>query len=133
MLWFSCGLLSALAAPPSESIRVIDPYVRRSVTRTSAAYLTLESADTVEHTLVGISSDAAGVVEIHTMVQGPRGVMQMRPLPQLVIAPGAKVTLAPGGDHIMLIDLKGPLKEGSVTLVLRFEDGATMSVVAPIR
>lgn len=128
-LWLSF----ARGEPADHAVRVIDPYVRLSVSRTSAAYLVLENTDTVEHSLVGASTGVAKTVEIHTMEPGPRGVMQMRPVPRLSIAPGQSISLAPGGNHLMLIDLLGPLKEGTVPIVLRFEDGASITVDAPVR
>ena len=39
-------------------------------------------------------------------------VMKMRPLAGLDIAAGQPVTLKPGGEHIMLLGLNGPLREG---------------------
>jgi len=51
------------------------------------------------------------------------GVMTMRPLNKgLTIEPGKTVKLAPGGYHLMLMDLKSPLKQGDkVPLTLEFE------------
>ena len=51
------------------------------------------------------------------------GVMTMRPLDKgLAIEAGKTVKLAPGGYHLMLMDLKSPLKQGEkVPLTLEFE------------
>ena len=51
------------------------------------------------------------------------GVMKMRPLDNgLTIDPGKTVKLAPGGYHLMMIDLKDPLKQGdTVPVTLKFE------------
>ena len=51
------------------------------------------------------------------------GVMTMRPLDKgLSIEPGRTVKLAPGGYHLMLLDLKSPLKQGDkVPVTLEFE------------
>jgi len=51
------------------------------------------------------------------------GVMTMRPLDKgLSIEPGKTVKLAPGGYHLMLLDLKSPLKQGDkVPVTLEFE------------
>jgi copper(I)-binding protein len=41
------------------------------------------------------------------------GVMKMRPVENgLTIEPGKTVKLAPGGYHLMMMDLKQPLKRG---------------------
>ena len=56
-------------------------------------------------------------------------VMQMRPLAALDIPAGQPVTLKPGGEHIMLIGLNGPLREGqSFPLTLTFEKAGAQEV-----
>ena len=61
--------------------------------------------------IVGASSAVAGVVEIHEMKM-VGNVMQMRPLDGLDLPPGSAVELRPGAHHLMLMDLKRPLKVG---------------------
>lgn len=58
------------------------------------------------------------------------GIMTMRPLPGgLDIPAGGTVTLKPGGYHIMFLDLKTPLKEGTkVDGTLTFEKAGTVAV-----
>ena len=74
--------------------------------------------------LVGVSSPAAGVAEVHEMaMQGD--VMKMRAIESLALPAGQPVQLKPGGHHIMLLDLKAPLAEGAtVPLTLLFKDAA---------
>jgi copper(I)-binding protein len=71
--------------------------------------------------LVGVSSPVAGVAELHEM-KLEDGVMRMRPLAGLDIPAGTTVELKPGGNHLMLMDLKQPLARGTtvpLTLHLR--------------
>ena len=58
------------------------------------------------------------------------GVMKMRPLENgLVIEPGKTVKLAPGGYHVMLMDLKSPLKQGEkLPITLEFEKAGKVTV-----
>ena len=58
------------------------------------------------------------------------GVMKMRPLEKgLAIEPGKTVKLAPGGYHVMLMDLKGSLKKGSkLPVTLEFEKAGKVQV-----
>ena len=58
------------------------------------------------------------------------GVMKMRPLEKgLEIAPGKTVKLAPGGYHVMLMDLKGQLKQGEkLPITLEFEKAGKVTV-----
>ena len=58
------------------------------------------------------------------------GIMRMRPLPNgLEVSAGGEASLAPGGNHIMLIGLKAPLKEGDrVPATLRFARAGTLTI-----
>ena len=87
--------------------------MRGTVTGQTAtgAFMSLQSGtDTV---LIGAESPIAGIVEIHesSMVNN---VMRMREVPRLSLPAGKAVVLKPGGYHIMMMDLKRPLKTGDV-------------------
>jgi copper(I)-binding protein len=85
-----------------------------------AAYMTLNSPQ--DNTLIYVETPVAGSVEIHSMSMD-NGVMKMRMLEELSLKAGQPEKLAPGGFHLMLFDLKAPLKAGeSVPLKLRFKD-----------
>jgi copper(I)-binding protein len=86
--------------------------------------------------LVGVATPAAGVAEVHEMkMEGD--VMKMRAIPELPLAAGKAVALKPGGYHLMLMDLKAPLKAGAtLPLTLRFRDAkgavSTLDVSVPV-
>ena len=84
-------------------------------------FLTIENKGAAPDRLIGVAGDVAGKIEIHEMAMN-NGVMTMRPLDKgLAIEPGKTVKLAPGGYHLMLMDLKTPLKQGDkVPLTLQF-------------
>jgi hypothetical protein len=94
-----------------------------------AGYLTIVNEGAEPDRLVAATAAIAGRVQLHTMAE-EGGVMTMRPLPDgLEIPAGATVELAPGGNHLMLMDLAGPLKEGErVPGTLRFEKAGTLDV-----
>ena len=72
--------------------------------------------------LVGVSSPVAGVAEVHEMKMDG-DVMKMRAVPMLELPAGKSVQFKPGGYHVMLMDLKQPLPNGStVPLTLVFKD-----------
>jgi periplasmic copper chaperone A len=85
-------------------------------------YLTIENKGSAPDRLIGGSADIAGKVEVHEMAM-KNGVMTMRPLDNgLTIEPGKTVKLAPGGYHLMMFDLKSPLKQGDkLPITLDFE------------
>jgi copper(I)-binding protein len=128
-------LLAACGESSSEAggIELRDAWARASATQTSAAYLTIENRTGEDDTLLEVRSPVAERVEIHDMTMEDM-VMRMRKLDDLPVAAGESVSLAPGGKHIMLIGLSGPLEEGaSVPLTLVFEKAGEMAVEAPVR
>jgi len=62
------------------------------------------------------------------------GVMKMRPVEGgLEIRPGEMIKLRPGGDHLMLTQIKHPLEAGkAVQATLQFEKAGTVKVDFPI-
>jgi hypothetical protein len=72
----------------------------------------------------------AGIVEIHEMSMDGT-TMRMRAIPALDLPAGKAVDLKPGGYHVMLMDLKQPLKAGEtvpLTLVVEGAGGQRESV-----
>ena len=60
--------------------------------------------------------------------------MRMEPVQSFEIAPGATLTLEPGGNHIMLLNLPTALKPGTkVPVTLRFERAAPLTVEFEVR
>ena len=88
----------------------------------AGGYLTIENKGSVPDRLIGGTAEIAGKVELHEMATS-NGVMTMRPLEKgLAIGPGKTAKLAPGGSHLMLFDLKSPLKKGEqIPVTLEFE------------
>ena len=119
-----------LAASAQAQVSVSGAWARGTVEgqRATGAFMQLRSADGAA--LVGAESPVAGVVEIHEMrMEG--NVMRMRAVPKLELPAGQAVDLKPGGYHIMLMNLKAPLKSGEVVpirLKLRGKDGKSEEV-----
>ena len=86
-----------------------------------------------EAVLVSASSDIAGAIEIHQM-SDTNGMMNMAMVGQIHIPARSKVTLSPGGFHIMLINLKKSLNKGDlVPITLHFQDGSVIVVNAEVK
>jgi copper(I)-binding protein len=119
-----------LAAPVrAEDIKAGDLVITQAWSRATpggakigSGYLTIENKGSAPDRLISGSADVADKVQIHEMAT-TNGVMTMRPLDNgLTIEPGKTVKLAPGGYHLMLFDLKSPLKQGDkVPVTLEFE------------
>jgi len=130
--------LAALLTAPSraEDVKAGDLVITQAWSRqtpsgakVAGAYLTIENKGTSADRLISGSADAAGRVEVHEMAMDG-GVMKMRPLDKgLVIDPGKTVKLAPGGNHLMLMDLKSQFKQGDkVPVTLEFEKAGKVNV-----
>ncbi len=100
----------------------------------AGGFLTIENKGAAPDRLISGSGDIAGKVEIHEMAMN-NGVMTMRPLDKgLVIEPGKTVKLAPGGYHLMLMDLKQPFKQGDkVPLTLDFEKAGKVTLALDVQ
>jgi copper(I)-binding protein len=127
LIALSTALLSTLAL---AQVSVKDPWVRATVAQQKAtgAFMQLQSAQDAK--LVGAQSPVAGVVEVHEMAMDG-GVMKMRAVPNLALPAGKAVELKPGGYHVMLMDLKGQVKEGDtvpVTLWVEGKDGKRQNI-----
>jgi hypothetical protein len=98
-----------------------------------AAYMTITNTGKTPDKVSCVSSDASAACQIHTMTMD-NGVMQMRPVEGgLEIKPGETVTLKPGGIHVMLVNLKHPLEQGStVKTTLKFDTAGSVDVDYPI-
>ncbi|WP_029087681.1 copper chaperone PCu(A)C [Brevundimonas aveniformis] len=115
-------------------VQVTDPWCRptpNGMTMT-ACYVTLTSS--TGDRLSSIISPRAAQSTVHA-VSTEGGVMSMSEMPDgLALPTGQTVSLAPGGDHIMLTGVTVPLAEGDlVPLALTFESGAQIALEAPVR
>lgn len=128
------GLLTLAAAPASAAqIDVSHPWARATPggTTTGAVYVTLTDPGAPD-ALTGVSTPAAGMAEVHETIND-NGTMKMRPVGSVPLATGKPVTMAPGGYHIMLMDLKAPLKAGdSFPLTLRFAHAGPETVTVKV-
>jgi copper(I)-binding protein len=106
------------------------PWARPTATGmpTGVAYLSITNHGAREDTLLGAQTPVAARVEFHrTSFEG--GMAMMRPAGLLVIRPGDTLAAAPGGLHLMLVDLKAPLEKGAkVPLTLIFKEAGSITV-----
>jgi periplasmic copper chaperone A len=131
---FLAGLLVAPAR--AQEVKVGDLVITQAWSRATpggakfaGGYLTIENKGSTADRLIGGSGDITDRIEVHEMATS-NGVMTMRALDKgLVIEPGKTVKLAPGGYHLMMFDLKSPLKQGDkVPVVLEFEKAGKVKV-----
>ena len=99
------------------AIDVAHPYAMPSLvgSKVGAAYfVAIKNNGKEADQLLGAKSDVSSSVEIHEMLMD-NNVMKMRSVPEVQLPAGYEVAFKHGqanGYHLMLIDLKKPLKQG---------------------
>ena len=129
-LLFSAGVLAGAA----DNVSVQDPYVRLAPPNAAAtgAFMVIRNTGDKDVKLVKADNPVSKATELHTHLN-EGGVMKMRPVPAIEIKAKGEAVLKPGGLHVMMIDLKAPLKEGdSVPITLTFDDGSSKQVDARV-
>ncbi len=115
-----------------QGVTVTGAWARPTIAklRISAAYFT--AMGDKEDKLVAAHTDIAGRTELHEHVmQGD--VAKMRPVAAVPMAPGKPAVFQPGGYHVMIMDLKQPLKEGDTfPLTLTFEKAGDVTVTVEV-
>jgi copper(I)-binding protein len=131
-----CAAAHAHAQAPAD-MSVSDAWVRATVPQQKATGAFMQLTSQQDARLIDVRSPIAGSVELHQMEMS-NNVMKMRQVDGLDLPAGQRVGLKPGGYHVMLFDLKAPVKAGDkvpLTLVVEGRDKVrkTIEVVAVAR
>ncbi|MBL0944159.1 MAG: copper chaperone PCu(A)C [Hydrogenophaga sp.] len=130
-LFIACSFALATTAwaQSSQPVQVQDAWARATVANQSATGAFMKLTAPAATRLVEVRSPVAGIVEVHEMkLDGD--VMRMRAVSALPLPAGQTVELKPGGYHVMLMDLKAPVKAGDslpLTLVFEGADGKRLT------
>jgi len=110
------GLIAGCAR--AGELAIGDPWIRAAPpgAEVLAGYAIVHNGGDGVVTITGARSAAFGRIELHEMSMSG-GVMRMRPLAALAIAPGDETKLAPGSTHLMLMQPQRALKIGDVVEV----------------
>ena len=128
-------LAACAAGSAGPQISVEDAWARPvpAAGGNGAVFMRLVNAGGEPDQLVGGQSPVAGSVEVH-QTKMEEGVMKMEHIPGLEVPPKDEVLLEPGGYHVMLIDVSGPLEVGdSLPITLRFEKSGEMKLDVEVR
>ena len=117
---------SALGA--SDTLIISDAWVRATPPgkMMTAGYASLENVSKDVITITGVSAEVAGHTSLHeTRIERDRSTM--RPVAKLSIKAEERVSLKPGGLHIMLMKLSEPLTDGqSIDICLELENNDSL-------
>ena len=117
-------MLFCAAQAWAENVVVSDASARATAPGQESAAIRFSITSKKEARLVAIVSPVAGAVEIHSMTHD-NGVMKMRAIEFLPLPAGKMVKLGASGNHVMLLNLKNPLKAGEsvpLTITVEFAD-----------
>ncbi|MDP1717053.1 MAG: copper chaperone PCu(A)C [Burkholderiales bacterium] len=137
---YAAVLLGTLIAAPvfaADTVTVGNAWARATAPGQNAAGAYMELVSPADAALIGVETPVAARAELHVMSMDG-GVMRMRAVEKIDLPARKAVKLAPGGFHVMLIDIKQPLKAGDkvpLTLTIRGAGAAltTIRVEAEVR
>ncbi|WP_156759005.1 copper chaperone PCu(A)C [Microbacterium karelineae] len=129
------GSEAPAATPAGDDVWIEDAWIKAADEGMSAGFGLLFNSGDADATVVSATTDAADRMELHETVESETGEMLMREIDGgFAIPAGSGLELAPGGSHLMLMDLTGPLEAGDeVSITLTFDDDSTYSFDAPVK
>lgn len=127
----TCFAISAQAAPLQfQSVRIPEAPPGAKV---MAAYFVIVNPGSKARTVSHIDSPEFEKVEIHSTVITD-GIAKMQPLKNLTIPANGKLTLEPGGTHLMLIKPKAKLLDSDIVMLkITEKDGTEHALAAPVK
>jgi copper(I)-binding protein len=96
---------------------------------TAAAFALIRNPTMYDVFVTSASADVAGSVELRQAAPGTSG----KAVPQITVPAYESVRLGPAGLHLLLKDLKAPLKEGSTVNLTLTTDQGVLKVAAVVR
>lgn len=122
-------------ADEASAVSITDPWVKSAKTGLTAAFGTLVNTGETDVVVASATSEITSTMELHETVENDDGTMAMQPKEGgFTIPAGGEHELEPGGDHLMMMDLKRPLQPGEVvTFTLVMEDGSEVAVEATVK
>jgi copper(I)-binding protein len=120
--------LISSASGASDTLIISDAWVRATLPgkMMTAGYASLENVSKNVITITGVSAEIAGHTSLHeTRIERDRSTML--PVAELSIEAGERVSLKPGGLHIMLMKLSESLTDGqSIDICLELENNDSL-------
>jgi len=127
--------LMLFAGCARAQVEIKDAWIRATAPgqKTAAGYMTISNKSAQPERLVGGSSEAAAKVQTHVSVKDG-DIVRMREVKGYDIPARGSFELKPNGSHLMLVDIKRPLKEGEkIPVLLKFEKSGEIKVDFGVR
>ncbi|HEX9839350.1 MAG TPA: copper chaperone PCu(A)C [Anaerolineales bacterium] len=126
ILFTACGA--------EKGIEIHSAWMRPAVKgENGAVYFVIHNHSSEGDELIGVSSDIAAAAEMHeSKLSGD--IMQMNRVESVPLEAFAEIEFAPGGLHIMLVDLKQDVRAGDeIEVILHFKSFEDIRVAVPVR
>ncbi len=134
-LLFTLGTIHAAShGTKADNLEITGAWARATPPRAKngGAFLTVTNHGMVADKLVAASTEMAKKTELHNHIND-NGIMRMRHVPHVEVPAHGQAVLKPGSYHVMMMGLKGPLREGEMLMVkLTFKKAGTVMVHMPI-
>ncbi|GAA4283455.1 hypothetical protein GCM10022261_09860 [Brevibacterium daeguense] len=128
------GSTVATTASAAPQLTLTDGWVKATDEDMTSMFGVLTNGTGADIVLESATSESAGMVELHETTTDPSGSSTMRQVEGGFTVPaGGHLALEPGGDHIMLMELREPIEPGgevAVELVTSTGETIPVTVVA---
>ena len=124
----------SLAIPALAEIEIRDQYALSSNAMAGAAFMVIHNHGDTDDKLLGVTSDAAQRVELHTHIEDENGVMRMVHVEAGFMLPaGNELRLQRGSNHVMFMGLTTPFKQGDTNgITFIFDNAGQINVSIPV-
>ena len=132
-----CVATGVLAVAPAAAhgfgtgdLHVRHPWARATPpgAKVAAGYLEIRNSGKEPDRVIGASTPAAERVELHVQIR-EGDTLKMREVKSFEVPARQRLTLRPGGSHLMLVGPKKPLVRGDrIPLTLRFERAGELTI-----
>jgi copper(I)-binding protein len=127
------SLVMCVASAQAE-ITVRDAWVRATpgAAKVTSGYAVLSNSGPEDDVLISVQTPTATMAHLHASADTD-GVMRMEGVKELTVPAGKDVALAPGGYHVMVMNLATSLKTGEeIPLIFSFKKQGAVKVMAKV-
>jgi copper(I)-binding protein len=130
------ALIAVLPLAATADIMIMDSYARASspAAKAGAAFMVLHNMGAEDDRLIGASTEASKMTQLHTHIDDGNGIMKMTHVEEgFEIKAGEKLILQRGGHHVMMMGLTSSLDQGeTISVTLTFEKAGEKVVEIPV-
>ncbi|MFI2665212.1 copper chaperone PCu(A)C [Micromonospora carbonacea] len=121
---------SVSASAAAGVLTVRDPWVKAADQGMTAAFGTLVNDGDTDVTITGAATDVSPM-ELHEMTMKDGTMVMQAKQGGIVVRAKSSHALEPGGEHLMLMNLRQPVRPGDeLAVTLTFADGRTQTFTA---